>query len=86
MSDFVSSLNGEQKEELKDVLAHPGMKHIVEWILWQKGAIPIAALNNTGCYEEVVEYKGIYQGFRDVARFLQDAQEKLRNHNSEDGE
>jgi len=84
MSSFVDSLDGESKEELKDVLAHPGIKHIVDWILWQKEAVPLLALQNTFSFEEVMEHKGLYQGYRNVAKFMHDAQQFLVNFENDE--
>lgn len=85
MSKFVDDLDGRSKEELKSCLACTGIKHLVEWIIWQVSGSRTAASDYTDNFEEVMLQRGKVAAFKEVTHFIQEAQEQLRNYSEEDG-
>ena len=79
MSKFVSELGGKEKEALKDILSHPGLKPIIEWLLLKKAACPIRAIEEAANMEEVWKYRGELEAYQNIILFLEDAQKSLRN-------
>lgn len=84
MSDFLGNLSGRDKEDLKTVLDHPGMKVFEQWLLGHIAYAPLRAHREAKNYEEVMYYRGMTDGLSKVNNFVDETRAKLRNYQTEE--